>query len=397
MKNEIKKLDSYKTNNNYKSLENNIKSNKKKVQNSSILIKKRVPTIELIRDSYTIISHSLTLPSLPSLPHNFNKNEINTFLSELNSIAPTIKNRSIANNIKIIKDNCNVLLNILREESTINNKKENLIKKTKNLISYKIPSEQNKKDLDYYILIKSLLENKQKYFTDSLKKYNTKRNNNNKNELFKSFFKDNIALAQIIDKNIDVIKFKNSNNKLYYYYDNDNNLFNLFKLLIDINNNIQNTGIINQNNIDNLKLQTKGYLSNTNSKNSNINKNIFMTNLLNIFSKENNNNIVDFNNYIKDEYNDINKLLKILTNIDTNYKSLNSTFYNKINILIENIIKINNKVIHDNSNKKNKNENIKKSLKSNNKNIIVMYPYSNTLKLYLMIFYTIIIILLNFK
>ena len=63
-----------------------------------------------------------------------------------------------------------------------------------------------------------------------------------------------------------------------------------------------------------------------------------MKNLLNIFTKENN-NVVDFNNYIKDEYNDINKLLKILTNSDTNYKSLNSTFYNKINILIENIIK----------------------------------------------------------
>ena len=276
------------------------------------------------------------------------------------------------------------------------NLKKNLKKKKTELLSYKIPSEQIKKNLEYYNLIKSLLDKEKTYFFNSKQKYNTKQNNTKKLDSFNVFFKDNIELAQILDENIDVIKFKNSDNKLYYYYDNDNDLSNLFKLLININNDIQDKGTINKNDIDTLKLKTKGYLLNTNSKNSNINKNIFMKNLLNIFTKENN-NVVDFNNYIKDEYNDINKLLKILTNSDTNYKSLNSTFYNKINILIENIIKINNKVIHDNSNKKNKNENIKKSLKSNNKNIIVMYPYSNTLKLYLMIFYTIIIILLNFK
>lgn len=290
------------------------------------------------------------------------------------------------------KDGINSIINDLESLITKYKQKNTLQIKINNerskQSSYEIKSIQLNTKIEYYKLNLKNLENIQNTYI-KLQKENNNTNSNNKSNLFLNFFTNNIKLASLIYDNIYNIKFKNEGNKIFYYYDNDKDLKSILKILENPINNIRE--------LRELKMKLNKYLSNSNSKNSKMNKNIFMINLGKISNKINNNNSKNFNNYFLNESKNINTTLKKILKNDKNLKNNDINFTKKVNSLISKIKNLKDKIINTNQNKKISNNKNNKNSKLNNRNVIELYPYTDTLKLYLLVFYTLIIIFSNLK
>ena len=389
-------------NNNFKSNNLNLKNNRDSMQNNLDDNKNfNLDVNNPLNNNNINNSHKINLNnnmennlfdnnSIKNNINDLNNNPINSINNPLNNINPTNNSNNINNNSNILKDNKDIKKSNLLKSSTFDGKeftfsepidfksKLNFDKKSKEI------KEENKEDCknenkdlndEEKNNIYALLTGNNQYINNNIKEnnnlindYNNQKNNEIKNNVIKGNVNNmnNINNRNMMD-NMDSIENRNNMNIMdnMNITDNMNNINNMIK--IDNRNNRNN-----MNNINNM-IKMKNMNNMNNKKNNNINmekmKEMLYKNKINkkLVNNKNNLNNRDFNSeklrMIYNEPNDFNN----------NFNKKNSKESN--NYINDNFNNLNNKNdIKQNNNEMNNNNYIKRNSKKMNE---INFPNDN--------------------